>query len=235
MSLLEEKQHNLELLSSYKLGENIRNFVFSIEKDFKFLPGQFLIFKLKLKNNEEISRSYSIASPHLKAGEIEFCIKKVNEGSGLIFDLKKGDKITATGPFGKFIVSKSDSEKIFITVGTGVAPFRAMIPDILNKTKQKVTLIAGFRFERLTLYSDEWRTLESEFENFKYFEVISKPEKNKTKQKGHVQDILKNFLKEDNSKKEFYLCGVGEMIKSVSKLLKQQGVLDNQIFFERYS
>lgn len=234
------KPHRFEIVlkDSFEIAENTRNFTFTVPEDFTFIPGQFLTLTVETDEGEKLNRSYSIASIPQK-GEIQFCIKELNEGSGAVFDLNEGDKVQVIGPMGKFAVEESDSDKVFVTVGTGIAPFRSMIPALLAKDNEtKIDLVAGFRYEKSALYHYEWESLAKDNKNFKYHEIISKPEKLETKMEGHVQDILEDLFEQDQKgmkQKEFYLCGMGEMVKSTRDFLKRNGVSEEQVHFERYS
>ena len=80
-----------------------------------------------------LPRLYSISSP--RDGErpnynnISLTVKREDQGicSNFVCDLKKGDKVKVTGPFGStFLMPNDQSAKmLMICTGTGSAPFRA--------------------------------------------------------------------------------------------------------------
>ena len=57
--------------------------------------------------------------------------------SSYIFDLKAGDKVTISGPFGEFFAKDTDKEMVFIGGGAGMAPMRSHIFDQLRRLNSK--------------------------------------------------------------------------------------------------
>jgi Na+-transporting NADH:ubiquinone oxidoreductase subunit F len=49
--------------------------------------------------------------------------------SSYIFNLKPGDEVTISGPFGEFFAKDTDNEMVFIGGGAGMAPMRSHIFD----------------------------------------------------------------------------------------------------------
>ena len=45
--------------------------------------------------------------------------------SSYIFNLKPGDKVTKSGPYGDFFIKDSDREMVYIGGGAGMAPLRS--------------------------------------------------------------------------------------------------------------
>ena len=67
--------------------------------------------------------------------------------SSYIFDLKPGDEVTISGPFGEFFAKETDAEMVFIGGGAGMAPMRSHIFDQFRriKTDRKVSFWYGAR------------------------------------------------------------------------------------------
>ena len=53
--------------------------------------------------------------------------------SSYIFNLKPGDAIVASGPYGEFLARDTDNEMVFIGGGAGMAPMRSHIYDQLKR------------------------------------------------------------------------------------------------------
>jgi ferredoxin--NADP+ reductase len=98
--------------------------------------------------------------------------------SNYLCDLKPGAKVTITGPSGKrFLVPKnaSDHDYIFLATGTGIAPFRGMITDLLReKADAKIVLVMGAPYRTDLLYDDHFTELATKHANFTYLTAISR-------------------------------------------------------------
>ncbi len=55
--------------------------------------------------------------------------------SSYIFNLKPGDKVTISGPYGEFFAKDTDAEMVFIGGGAGMAPMRSHIFDQLKRLR----------------------------------------------------------------------------------------------------
>src|SRR6185295_10125591 len=110
------------------------------------VPGQFVSFTAEI-DGSPITRAYSMASPP-SGRQFELCLNLVAEGkmSPYLFDLKVGDEIQATGPWGGFIFRQPVQDSILVATGTGIVPFRAMLQDRLPQDRlRQFTLIHGAR------------------------------------------------------------------------------------------
>jgi ferredoxin-NADP reductase len=225
-----------EIVKIMQLSPTVKSFDLSVPPEFTFEPGQFVTIIVAHHDGKKERRSYSIAS--VKGNAIEICINKVENGriSPLFHDFKIGQKLTIQGPLGVFVLKKEADEKdnVFIATGTGITPFVPMITALLEKTKKKVILLAGYKHEDEVLYDDIFRGLQSGYRNFEYHVIISRP-KNPVYRgdKGRVQFLIEKYVSH-KFLGDFYLCGLFEMIKDVGQLLVQKGTTKERIIFERY-
>jgi ferredoxin-NADP reductase len=119
---------------------------------FDFKPGQFVTLDLPIheKPNRRL-RSYSIASWPDGTNVFELCIVLLEDGAGtnyLFNEIKEGSEITLRGPVGVFTLPDPIEKDLFlICTGTGIAPFRSMIHQIIqnNIPHQNIHLIFGCR------------------------------------------------------------------------------------------
>ena len=98
---------------------------------FDFLPGQYLDLKY-----QGITRSYSIASIPNEKNTIELHFKRVLDGqmSEKIFSpIKENQLVQVEGPKGTFFFhNKKTGPIIFIATGTGFAPIKAMVSQLIQ-------------------------------------------------------------------------------------------------------
>lgn len=231
----ENRQKIVSKITEIKdLGKDIKEYTFSFEKPNKvnYKAGQFIL--IKIQDNPEAFRAYSISSYNEDSKKLSVIIKKVNKGHGteIIFnDFKIGDTIELQGPMGDELVpSKSDNKIVFVANGIGITPFIALSEDVLKNypNAKDVILLDGQRYENEFLYNDYFTDLDKNYENFHYIPMVSR-DNSKTIRKGYVT----NALKEMNLKGyKAYMCGSNNMIKDSYNILLDKGLKKEDIFYE---
>lgn len=211
---------------------NEYTFKFEIPKEINYLPGQFIL--IKIQDNPEMYRPYSIASYNEDNTSLSVIIKKVANGYGtnIIFNnFKEGDLVQLAGPMGnELLIDKNASKILLVANGIGITPFIPIVRDMLeNKNNVKdIKLIYGVRYENEFIYDEYFEKLASENQNFNYIKVVSKPN-NENYKKGHVTTIMKDMNLLDY---KIYMCGTKPMINDARKLLKNMGVRGDSIHYE---
>lgn len=231
------KEIKLQVLSTTFIIDSIKFLILKPQEQFNFFAGQYLVFKLA----DKVSRSYSIASqPGIDEIEFVIGINKDGVGSSLINYLKVNDYVDAIGPLGFFTIEKNvknidDNDSfIFIATGTGIAPIRSIIKDLLinKKIKNKINLFFGLRYDNQAYFFDEFNNLANKYSNFIFTPVISRPSSNWAGEVGHCQDVMKNF---DLNKNSFvYICGSTQNVLSINEFLLNFGFNKNRIFYEKF-
>jgi Na+-transporting NADH:ubiquinone oxidoreductase subunit F len=161
--------------------------------------------------------------------------------SSYIFNLKPGDKVTISGPFGEFFARDTDKEMVFIGGGAGMAPMRSHIFDQLRRIKsnRKITFWYGARSLREMFYVNDFDTLQAENPNFTWHIALSEPkaEDNWTGYTGFIHNVLyENYLKNHPAPEdcEFYMCGPPMMNAAVIKMLLDIGVDRENIMLDDF-
>ena len=206
-------------------------------KSMAFKAGQFVQMHVPLDGEKVKRTSYSIASPPRDGRHFDLCITRVENGvsSNFLHGLKAGDKVTATGPLGRFTLPDPLArDSVFVCTGSGIAPFRSMINDLFDrKSGRNVYLVFGNRHEEDILYRREWEALARSHPNFRANLLLSRPRDGWSGPKGYVQDHIVPFVP-DPLAKDFFICGLVKMIDAVQEKLLSLGVPKEQIHFERY-
>ena len=85
--------------------------------------------------------------------------------------------VTISGPYGEFFIKDTDAEMIYIGGGAGMAPMRSHLFHLFHtlKTGRKVTYWYGGRSKQELFYVEDFKNIEREFPNFKFFVVLSDP------------------------------------------------------------
>ena len=161
--------------------------------------------------------------------------------SSYIFNLKPGDKVLISGPFGEFFAKETDNEMVFVGGGAGMAPMRSHIFDQLRRihSKRKMSFWYGARSKREIFYQEDFDQLQKEHENFQWHVALSDPkdEDNWTGHKGFIHQVLyEQYLKNHPAPEdcEYYMCGPPVMNAAVIKMLEDLGVERSQIFLDDF-
>ena len=224
------------LLESREIAPEVRHLVFEVvdAKSFSYVPGQFASLTAEI-GGSRITRAYSLAAPAC-GNRIELCLNRVAGGkfSPYLFDLRPGDQVQMTGPWGSFIFRQPVEDSILVATGTGVVPFRAMLQDQLSRDSvHQYTLIFGVRYERGLLYAQEFEQLARDHANFHFWPTLSRPEPGWTGRTGHVQAHLFQAIGERRDVNVF-ICGLKAMVDDVRSILKSSGFERKRIICEKY-
>ncbi|MSQ65491.1 MAG: 2Fe-2S iron-sulfur cluster binding domain-containing protein [Limnohabitans sp.] len=188
------------------------------------------------------SRAFSIAnSPsQVKAGvEIELNVRILNGGAGTTWlhqSLKIGDKLSVSGPYGRFLVRKSaNMPMLFMAGGSGLSSPRSMILDLFeNGNTQAVTLIYGQRKPDELYYDEEFKALAARHPLFTYVPALSDSAGGTGIAKGFVHEVAKAHCKDDFSGRKAYLCGPPAMIDACISVLMQGRLYERDIYTEKF-
>ena len=226
---------------------------FDIEEEYRGDWDTFNMWQYKSVVTEEVTRAYSMASFPLEKDIIMLNVRIASPPprgpkgtppgimSSYIFDLKPGDDVVISGPYGEFFAKDTDAEMIFVGGGAGMAPMRSHIFDQFEriKTDRKVTFWYGARSLREAFYVDHFDKIQAENENFKWHLALSEPldEDNWEGYTGFIhQVLLDNYLKDHPAPEdvEYYLCGPPIMNSCVIDMLINLGVEPENIMLDDF-
>ncbi|HUU43518.1 MAG TPA: 2Fe-2S iron-sulfur cluster binding domain-containing protein [Planctomycetota bacterium] len=191
-------------------------------------------------NPEAVYRAYSIASPPSEQHAIELIIRLVPEGictTWVFTILKEGDGVRFNGPYGKFGLTDTEREMVWIAGGSGLAPFRGMIRHLKEKKiARKCTFFFGALAKRDLFLVDELHALEKEMKNFRFIPALSEPadDDHWDGETGLITEVVDRNT-DDLSEAECYLCGSGGMIKASIKVLEAKGAKKERIYYDAFT
>ena len=209
----------------------------------------YKLWDLKSSNDDEIFRAYSMANYPAEGDIVMLNVriatpppgKDVPPGiaSSYIFNLKPGDKVTVSGPYGEFFIKDTNREMIYIGGGAGMAPMRSHLFHLFKtlQTGRKVNFFYGARSLREMFYDDQFKEIAEKFPNFNYTVALSEPlpDDNWKGPVGFIHQVTQDeYLSkhEDPGEIEYYLCGPPMMIDAVNKMLYNMGVDNEMIAFD---
>lgn len=213
-------------------------------RPFSYIPGQFVTLHLP-DGSDELRRSYSIAVPPREDKTIALAVGEVPSGRAtrILFGVRPGDRLRASGPFGRFILREDETlpRLYLVGTGTGIAPYRTMLPGIerflaRDPERRRVSVLLGVRSPEERLYGDEFRAFAAARPGFTFLSCQSRslsdpPEADE--RRGYVQKVLAE-LAPDPAESVVYLCGNPGMIDEATELLKSRGFPLVNIRREKY-
>ncbi|WP_246121018.1 FAD-binding oxidoreductase [Luteimonas granuli] len=216
-----------------------------------YVPGQFLQVHFTYADGAPAKRSYSLATIHdhaMGAGElVEIAVSYVPGGAAtaLFEGLEIGDMVQASGPFGRFCLQPGDDNGRYLLIGTGtgVTPYRAMLPLLERAIAERgaeVVLLFGARTPAELLYGDEFRAFARAHPGFRFVPCFSRelPEPGSAHdhpdvRHGYVQQFLAEFAPSADGDIA-YLCGNPDMVDACFEALKGHGLPIPRIRREKY-
>lgn len=226
---------------------------FDIAPEYREDWDRFDMWRFKSEVDQDVMRAYSMANYPQEQGLIMLNVRiaspppgadeDVSPGqmSSFIFNLKPGNKVTISGPFGDFFASDNDKEMVFIGGGAGMAPMRSHIFDQMRRlqTKRKISFWYGGRSKREIFYTQDFDTLQAENDNFEWHVALSDPLEDDEWEgyTGFIHHVLHdNYLKNHAAPEdcEYYMCGPPMMNAAVINMLEELGVERDNIFLDDF-
>jgi len=224
---------------------------FDVEEEYREDWDRFNFWQLSGNNREACFRAYSMANHPAEGNQVMLNVRIATPprnldvppgvASSYMFNLKPGDQVQVSGPFGEFFAKESEREMVYIGGGAGMAPMRSHIFDLFhtNRTTRKVSYWYGARSLREMFYTDHFEKIEKGFPNFSYHVALSEPqpEDEWTGPTGFIHAVvLEQYLDKhpDPSEIEYYLCGPPLMIAAVQKMLYDLGVEEEMIAYDSF-
>ena len=200
-----------------------------------FQPGQWVSLKLPVGPKPPLNRAYSLAAPGTASGELTLVLDRVigGLGSGYLYQLKPGDKIQLSGPYGNFTIPKQlDRELLCIARFTGLVPIRCMLKQLYSQRQTgSVLLIVVAPEENELFFHQELLTLAVTRPGFRYLPLVAAG--------GEQQgvDLTLSMLRPliDNAPKVIpMLCGTKGFVRPLRAYFVEAGYDRKEVKIETY-
>lgn len=233
---------DLELVARREEVPNVERFTFrrTDGEEFTFVPGQFLM--LHYEDGEgEFQRSYSLSSIAEVEPDPEISVSWVEDGRGCrqLWALKPGDRVQSSGPYGRFTLRGPDPQRyLFIGTGTGVAPYRTMLPALRERATRGIEthIVLGVRRPEELLFGGEFQAFAEAHDSATFHACYSRcdaPADQSFACRGYVTARLKE-LQPDPDRDMVYLCGNPAMVDDAVAHLLSVNFSPRNIRREKY-
>ncbi len=220
------------------LTPTIKGIWIRLDEPIHFQAGQYINLDIPTLG---ISRPFSLAHAPGSGQDVELNVRIVAGGAGTGYlheNLKCGDAIKLSGPYGRFFVRKSaGTPLIFMAGGSGLSSPRSMILDLLAEgSTLPITLVYGQRSRAELYYHEQFSELAAQHANFKYVPALShEPEGSDWSGfRGFVHDAAKAHFENDFRGHKAYLCGPPLMIDACISTLMQGRLFEKDIYTEKF-
>ncbi|MCK5861793.1 MAG: NADH:ubiquinone reductase (Na(+)-transporting) subunit F [Candidatus Hydrogenedentes bacterium] len=225
---------------------------FDVEEEYRASWDKFNVWQYTSVVDETVIRAYSMANYPEEEGIIMLNVRIASppprtQGippgimSSYIFNLKPGDEVTISGPYGEFFAKETKREMCFIGGGAGMAPMRSHIFDQFRrvKTDRKATFWYGARSLCEMFYQEDFDGIAAENDNFNWYVALSEPlpEDNWEGLTGFIHQVLHDEYLAKHSEPEeieYYLCGPPMMLSACTKMLRDLGVEEDMIMYDDF-
>ena len=225
---------------------------FDIEEEYRSDWDKFDLWQYSSTVDAPIERAYSMANYPEEKGMIMLNVRIASpppgsqgippgQMSSYIFNLKPGDKVTISGPFGEFYARETEKEMVYIGGGAGMAPMRSHIFDQLKRigSKRKISFWYGARSKREMFFVEDFDQLAESNDNFEWHVALSDalPEDDWDGYTGFIHNVLlEEYLRNHPAPEdcEFYMCGPPIMNSSVINMLLELGVDREDIMLDDF-
>lgn len=203
-----------------------------------FQPGQYINLTVP---GVDGPRAFSIGSSPSDGSRIELQIRKVPNGKATTWlheQLKIGDTLNFSGPYGQFFTRKSrGGTKIFIGGGSGLSSPKSMIEDLLEGGwSEPIWLFQGARGLKDLYYRDLFEKMAAEHDNFHYVPALSEPDADDdwSGETGFVHEAVERAFDGQFEGHTAYLCGPPPMIEAAIRTLMKGRLFEEGIFTEKF-
>ena len=228
-----------EVVRIETLTPTIRGIWLKLDRPMRFQAGQYINLEVAAVDGQ--SRAFSLANAPQQADMVELNVRIVPGGqvtTWLHEKLEVGEKLTLSGPYGRFFVKKSAKlPMIFMAGGSGLSSPKSMIEDLLNNGSElPMTLIYGQRSQAELYYHAEFIEMAAKHSNFTYVPTLSHEAEGSSWSgaRGFVHDAAKAHFDNDFRGNKAYLCGPPAMIEACIATLMQGRLFERDIYMEKF-
>jgi dihydroorotate dehydrogenase electron transfer subunit len=195
---------------------NYKTFILDLEASETMpgiLPGNFAEIEVGNSPKVFLRRPFSVYDVNPGAKTISFFVKVIGEGTRLLGEARKGDKLNLIYPLGNSFSVPEGNRVLVVGGGSGIAPF-ILYARLLREHGKEITFLFGARSEEDIVLTDKFR---------EYGEVLVTTEDGSLGEKGLVTQhslFSRPVLPFDH----IATCGPDPMMKAIAGIAKANGI-----------
>ena len=214
---------------TFDRAENVSEDLYQVHLDIpiglNWRPGEHALFTIKGKKFKGRKwHVFSVASV-MEENQIIIGTKtgdNISPYKNALIHLDKGDKIKVRGPFGWFVFEDEVKPAVMIALGVGITPIRALLMSARENDKPIDVIYSA---SGAYLFKEDLDTVAKENRNINIHYLDNQLETSNA--------ILKN-AKLHRNEARYFISGSTKAIKSIKKLLKQEGIKSKNIVHDPF-
>ncbi|SEO98213.1 Ferredoxin-NADP reductase [Halogranum amylolyticum] len=213
-----------------RLTPDVKQFhLVAADHSFDFRPGQHTTVQFE-QDGEEVVRPYTVTNLP-GTDELTLAIRRYDDGTASVWmhERERGDTVEVGDVDGNLYVRDFDSDVVFVATGTGITPMAAMLRDYADRGDGDAHLFVGEKTREDLIYRETFDRTAASNDNVDVTYSLS--EEDWDGATGHVQHRLTDEL-DSLEGRDFYVCGVPQMVVETTDLLKDEGVSEDHIYTE---
>lgn len=199
--------------------------------EFAFDPGQHTTVRFET-DDKDVVRPYT---PTNLPGtdQLTLAIKRYEDGlaSSYMHRRDPGDQITIGPIEGSLTLADPDRDIALLASGTGITPMTAILRHYLEVGTGDVHLVFGEKRAASIIHRSTFNELAAQHQNLTVTYTLSDPEWQWLGRIGYVQEHLDDLF-DDFETRDFYVCGVPQMVVDTKARLQELGTPDERIHSE---
>lgn len=227
-----------------QVKEEVKDFkviTFEAAHGITYKAGQYLTL-VRLENDSELRRSYSITSSPVLNEQLSIGVKRVENGlfsRALVDYARPGDELITTGSGGLFVLPEDLPPQqllFFFAAGSGITPIFSLLKTALHCYPfVPVVLVYSNASEEKAIFLKELLEMQADYPNRFRLELLFSNAANLLRARLHrdlIFSLLHQHLQEDEAL--YYLCGPESYMRLCTYTLQEFGVAATQIRKENF-
>lgn len=211
----------------------------SVVLPFTYFPGQFLTFSVNI-GGKPVKRSYTIASSPTQSHYCAVTVKREEDGlvsRHLHDEVKEGDLLELSAPFGKFVFTGEEADSIvLIAGGVGITPMMSAVRYLTDiGWRNDIYFLFACRTTDDFIFRRELEQLQLIHPNLHvHASMTREPGAVWMGLKGYFTSEIINHLVPGIADRRVHVCGPPPMMEAMLSNLKELGVPKDSIFTEAF-
>lgn len=234
------KEFSLPFLQKDHVGKNTYAFSFGLTQSFSFLPGQYVRISLPHTDSDDrgTTRLFSIASSPHEIKKLTI-VTKITESSfkQTLYKLTPGVDVQFFAPMGQFFFQEEKTHHVFLAGGIGITAFLSMLfHAVALKQPPLITLLVSFSAVDAMLYKNELARIIQQYPTIQVVYVLSGyPNSKWHGETGRISQSLIQKHVPWYKHAQFYTVGSADMVEDMGMVLKEMGIVEENILKEDFT
>jgi ferredoxin-NADP reductase len=228
----------LRFVNRLNEADHVASFLFEPESLLDYQAGQYLQCQLPHPDADArgVSRSFTIASapgePFLRL--TTRLSTKPSTFKQALAGLRPGGVLEASGPFGQFVYTETDTPAVMIAGGIGITPFRAMLADLADRKVRASTTLLYSNSSADIPFQPFFDGLVRDWPWLHVVYTVTQPDADWRGPTGRIDAAFIRRHVNDRTRPLYFVCGPSPLVEAMRATLAEMGVDPSRIKHEGF-